>query len=196
MPEVSKTDAAKLDALNQYSTLEITLAFILSACLGVDHKTGFVVFYRITNNRSRYAIIHDLILKNYAEIAPFWKGLEKKLSSIDQRRNNLVHWVSVSSLNRDTGDVTDPIFQPAHRWIGGTTGGRMDYAQVKALAKETGDTNSIASYFHLFLGPTCLHGHQALRKIFLQPLNSRTQEALHQAVSAAEQQLPPQSFPE
>ena len=180
-------DAERLRSLERYAALEMKLAFLLSALLGVDGGKGFVIFYRITNTRSRYAIISDLLARSeFAETKPFWTSLEKALVKLDSFRNNIVHWVPWVELDDGGGPTKAKRQSPGHRGLGA----HPDPITVERLLAFQEDISALTTpmvmYISYLRDPAVAPLHDTLRRIFLQPIDDQTTEALLSALNPTE----------
>ena len=90
----------RISAINDYARLETVLCDFMRTLIGCDHHTGRVIFYNLTNTRSRYAIIAKLVkTKLDGTYAPAWPRVEKWLIKLDAKRNKLVHWVEQDTVD-------------------------------------------------------------------------------------------------
>lgn len=98
-------------AIEAYASMELSLSILFSDLLQSPIQYAGIVFFRITNTSSRNTIIETLLSKRYGDTyTAFWsgvpntpnrKGLFNLIRSLDQRRNEIVHWHTVSYLNAD-----------------------------------------------------------------------------------------------
>jgi len=188
--EVTAFDASRLTALNQYAMLEVQLAHLLQTLLDTSISKANTIFYRVTNTRSRYAIIDSLIsLTDDASARKFWSKIEKDLNPIDQFRNNLVHWVPVVDLGNSSEvlkNTPHQSLQPGHSIY------KQDAARLTAvdIQKRLPDINRmtlLVSVFRWYFGETFPEPQRsAWREIFLQPITDQTAEALAQSLTPKE----------
>jgi hypothetical protein len=83
-------------AIQSYAFLEQSLFQLFCALSGMDMKTAGTMFFRINNTRARNAIIDKLFRNNFGDqMIPFRNSLISGLSSMDQNRNEIVHWHAV-----------------------------------------------------------------------------------------------------
>lgn len=102
--EVSAFDAARIEAMDAYAALEQSIATLLAFVLDTRLDRANILFYRIVNTRSRCAIIADLLkVADAAEFVKPWGKIEKQIRALDNRRNNLVHWTSLSHHGAEPG---------------------------------------------------------------------------------------------
>lgn len=95
-------------AINGYATVEQAVSNLFADLLGTSYELGGIVFFRITNASARNAIIETLLKKKYgATFDAFWsgvpntphrKGLFTLIRQLDQRRNEIVHWTTVTQI--------------------------------------------------------------------------------------------------
>jgi hypothetical protein len=90
-------------AIQSYAFLEQALFQLFCALSGMDMKTAGTMFFRINNTRARNTIIEKLFRNKFADqMRLFRNSLISGLSSMDQQRNEIVHWHAVSDfLTRD-----------------------------------------------------------------------------------------------
>jgi hypothetical protein len=151
--EVSLFDATRLKAINSYASLEFVLSLVLAALLRIDHALASIVFFRVTNTRSRYAIIFDLLRKRYgSQFTPFWKSLEGKLSALDNRRNNIIHWLHVASVSLEQaagGVETETALRPQHRFVAGDDSDKVTVETMEEFATECLALGHLVAFFRL-----------------------------------------------
>jgi hypothetical protein len=95
-------------AITAYATLEQSLCLLFSILTGISRDIAGIVFFKITSARSRNALVEELLQKNGLRqpYAAFWKDYFNKLGQLDQRRNEIVHWATVTTI--DTTDQDNP----------------------------------------------------------------------------------------
>jgi hypothetical protein len=111
--------AARGRAIQSYSALEQALCRIFAEAGGMSHAAASVIFFRINNARSRGQMLEKLIrLKHGATYNVFVTSLLKNLSSIDQKRNEIVHWQSVNNVALDADGKTVAVvtLRPPNYW--------------------------------------------------------------------------------
>lgn len=102
-------------AIDAYASVEQSLCLLFGNLLGSPQEFAAVVFYRLTNTHSRNIIIESLIEKRYdTKYQAYWhgipntpnrKGLMSLARQLDQRRNEIVHWHTVTHYQSDNNDI-------------------------------------------------------------------------------------------
>lgn len=97
--------------IEAYALLEAAQAKLLGQLLGHEYKASGIIFPRITNAKTRNNILRELILDRVEiDFHPYWfglkgtshkRGLFNLLNSIDQRRNEIVHWSHMVHVHHD-----------------------------------------------------------------------------------------------
>lgn len=132
MVEVPEFDAARIRAIEAYGHLEAHQAMMLHKICGLDFRAAKSIVSRVSSTRSRYAIISDLISRSNPEIAEkYWKKIKTRLTSMDDRRNRIVHWVAVVDGDADRKFLLDPRKLPSQAG--------MDTAEILAFTQEAHD---------------------------------------------------------
>ena len=100
-------------AIELYAQVEQSLCHLFSDLLGAPWDFGGIVFFRITNTSARNAILDALLTKRFGTTyehhwngipnTPNKKGLFTLLRQIDSRRNEIVHWHSVTNVHVEAG---------------------------------------------------------------------------------------------
>lgn len=103
----------RAEAIGAYANIEQSLASLLADLLGSDRESAAIVFFRVTNAKSRSQIIEALLPKKFgSKFDHFWKGIpntpHKKgllnlLNGLDQERNRVVHWHVATEIDVDNG---------------------------------------------------------------------------------------------
>jgi hypothetical protein len=58
-----------------------------------------LVFFKVTNSRARTNLLDALIRKRFAsKYNLFWNSFLKQLNGIDNKRNEIVHWVTATNI--------------------------------------------------------------------------------------------------
>jgi hypothetical protein len=102
---------ARANALEAYAGVEQSLSMLLSVVLGTDMQSASIVFFRIANAKSRNQIIEALLQKRFGSaFDAFWfgvpntpnkRGLMTLVNQLDGRRNEIIHWHTVTEINVD-----------------------------------------------------------------------------------------------
>lgn len=86
-------------AIECYSSLEQSMCRLLANVSGMEDPTAATVFFKVTASRSRSEILDKLFKAKYGtKYRLFWNSINRHFSQLDQRRNQLVHWGSVSEI--------------------------------------------------------------------------------------------------
>ena len=95
-------------AIAAYADLEQSLCHLFSYLSDIPRNIAGIVFFKITSARSRNALIEELLTKRKQrqKYSAFWKAYFKDMGQLDQRRNEIVHWMVVSVI--DTADPEQP----------------------------------------------------------------------------------------
>lgn len=92
----AKLQLARAKAMDGYAMLEQGLCGVFARAGDMRDEVAGVVFYRLTNTRSRLAIIDKLVRiklgKDDAKHRPFVNSVIKAVKALDQTRNEVAHW--------------------------------------------------------------------------------------------------------
>jgi hypothetical protein len=102
---------ARSVAIEAHANLEFVLSKLFAQLLHADDARAAIVFFRITNARSRNAIIEGLLEREHGEQYDiYWhgepgddkgkrktRGLLALIRNLDDRRNEIVHWHVIRS---------------------------------------------------------------------------------------------------
>jgi hypothetical protein len=87
-------------AIQAYANLEMSLTALFAGLLGIQTDLAGLVLFRITNTHARNRILDDLHHKKQGTTYDlFWKSLLSSIRYLDQRRNEIVHWHVVQTIN-------------------------------------------------------------------------------------------------
>ena len=91
---------ARSKALDGYGAIEGSLCTICAALLGTTPVLAGIVFFRITAARARNGAVEGLLKKRFGTVYnPFWNSIFKIMGSLDQRRNEIVHWRTAHNIS-------------------------------------------------------------------------------------------------
>jgi hypothetical protein len=91
---------SRAEAVQAYAQLETALAILFSMLLGAPINLAGLVFLRITNTFSRNRILSDLMTQRHGTtFKVFWDSALSFVRTLDQRRNEIVHWHVVNNIN-------------------------------------------------------------------------------------------------
>lgn len=171
IPPASQLAAARIYAIDAYGAIELALSILVSTLLGVDVRDGAAIVMRMTNTRSRYALISDLLQKPaFAPWRPFWVGLEKMLKPLDATRNNVVHWMAVVNLD----SPADASLRSVKSFLGGQGG--LSVGEIAAFAQDCERMNTLITLYEQFLRKP--HPAGAYESIFRSKADDQSLKAL------------------
>ena len=92
--------ALRANAIQAYANLEMSLTILFANLLGIPIDIAGLVLFRITNTHARNRILSDLHSKKQGtKYDLFWNSLLSFIRALDQRRNEIVHWHVVNTVN-------------------------------------------------------------------------------------------------
>jgi len=108
--ELQRLRIARAYAIERYAHVEHSLCQLFSHLLIAPLDRAALVFFKISNHRSRNTIIADLLNKHFkGEYDVYWNntsglqnkqhGLFKLIRQLDDTGNQPVHWTSVHQIN-------------------------------------------------------------------------------------------------
>lgn len=116
--ETSAFSVARVTAIEFYAHIERTLADLLASLLHISQDRAELIFFRITNTRSRNLIITELLKKEFGDkYTAYWhgtqdtpnrRGLMTLIQRADNERNEIVHWHVVHD--------TEPFLTKPNMW--------------------------------------------------------------------------------
>lgn len=84
---------ARSKAIQAYAGLEQCLCLLFAQLLETRVDLAGIAFFKLTNTRARNRILEDLMKKRCGpESKPWRSSFIKRVGTIDQRRNEIVHW--------------------------------------------------------------------------------------------------------
>lgn len=110
---------ARAEAIQGYANLEQNLCELFSYVSDTNPVVAGTIFFRLTNTRSRLAIINSLIrLKHQNTYNLFWNSVDKMLKDLDSDRNSIVHWHMAVNMATDSKavHVAEFILGPPNFW--------------------------------------------------------------------------------
>jgi hypothetical protein len=206
--EMTAFDANRLRAIEKYALLELNLVGLVEFLLGIDFNNAVAIFYRMTNTRSRYALIDDLLSQSrHRDFRKFWRSFERKQGQIDQTRNGIVHWISIAHHENPNighvggsaggdGELTDKYLIPGQRF-GKPFDTKITLDDMKEFQDEVGTQTFLLGYFISTVKGTLPPSQRdALREIYLRPINDQTLGDLQKAlIPKGWKRQPPSSPP-
>jgi hypothetical protein len=110
------------------------------------------VFYRNANTNSRNDILSRLFEKRYGQGVyggPFWKSAIKRVSSLDRRRNEIVHWHEAMDF-LDGGEIR-PNLIAGNYWDRTANSRSLCIEDLNAFASECDFVTQSLNMFHMLL---------------------------------------------
>ena len=108
---------ARGHAVQAYTTIEFSLCVFLAHLMDTSYDVAGVIFFRVINTRSRNAIISELYRKKHGKAFDlYWKSLLKHVRSLDQRRNEIIHWHMITQISTDDPTMTIGRLMPPNYW--------------------------------------------------------------------------------
>jgi len=105
---------ARATAIAWYTHIEKSLASFFAHLMGVSEDYAGVSFFRINNARARNAMLERLLKKRHGGTYNiFWNSLVKQLQALDETRNQIVHWTTVTHMS-DKGRDAVTLIPPNH----------------------------------------------------------------------------------
>lgn len=93
-------------AIQGYAILEQSACSLLSDLGGMSSEVAATVFFKISSASSRSSILEKLLhAKHGSRFNPFWNSYVKELRTIDNKRNEIVHWLSAASVALNDQDM-------------------------------------------------------------------------------------------
>lgn len=87
--------AARGKAIQGYAQIENALSSLWAQLTGMSLEDSALIFYKNTSAGSRSATTEKLLHKRYGnQYNPFWNPFLIALRTIDNRRNQIAHWLS------------------------------------------------------------------------------------------------------
>jgi hypothetical protein len=167
---INEFNIKRSEAINAYAALEQSIANLFSTLLGANIIKSYVVFSRIINVRSRNEILSELMRISYGdEYKTFFKSLLAELSKIDVTRNNIVHWILLTTHSDQPFDTERDIAPHRHPNI--FSEGRMLKPDVIEFRRRADFAARILEFFnsHLLFGDRpAPGGRKAWSEIFHQ----------------------------
>jgi hypothetical protein len=104
---------ARSQAIAAYADVERAMMVLLSSLLKTDIESAAIIFFRITNSKSRSEIIRSLLKKQFGTAySHYWfgihgtpnkRGLMSLIGELDGKRNEIVHWHEADNINIEPG---------------------------------------------------------------------------------------------
>lgn len=197
--QVTAFDAARIRAIDAYGTLEFHLVLLLSVLLNTELSRASVILTSVVNSRSRNRILTEFLkIEHGTTYLPFWRQIDKNIRTLDQIRNNIVHWTAVM----DMGDIPSTknqeiiTLQHPRKLIGQDS--EREKLSLKDLQDFIQNCNKTSSHIlaFYFLFRDYATSSEASRDIFRQPPGDQTlNDFLHIRYDAKEPSPPPPSSP-
>lgn len=85
----------RASAIEQYAMIEQVLVALCAYLMGISVDIAGIPFFKMNNARARLAMVERLLKKKHGNAYNiFWNSLVKHLRPIDERRNQIVHWIT------------------------------------------------------------------------------------------------------
>ena len=108
---------ARGHAIQSYTSIEFSLCMFLAHLMGTSHEIAGVIFFRVINTRSRNLILSELYRQKHGEaFTVYWKSLLKQIQSLDQRRNEIIHWHMITKISTDDPTMAIGRLMPPNYW--------------------------------------------------------------------------------
>jgi hypothetical protein len=142
---------ARAKAIQSYAGLEHALCSLLANFLQTSPDIAATVFYRNANSNSRNEILSKLFAKRYGErgYGPFWESAIKRVSSLDRRRNEIVHWHE--AIDFFEGGQIRPNLIGGNYWDRGTNSRSLGIEELNAFASECDFVSRSLNMFDVLL---------------------------------------------
>jgi hypothetical protein len=100
-------------AIDAYASVEQSLCRLLAVLLNIDWQEAAIVFYKVQNSRARNTMFSELVEKKYGDkYEIYWHGkpnipnrkqtgMYNLLRSLDDDRNQIVHWHIGQKMNEE-----------------------------------------------------------------------------------------------
>ena len=171
----TEMQVARSKSIEAYSSLEQSLAKLLALCVPCDSETAGTIFFRISNTRSRMAIITALLKKRYGSgHSLFWNSAEKLIRVTDNARNNVIHWQTIVNIGHDV----EVNLAPPNIWGHNDDTPSLSISDLDAFAERCHFISGTLNVFLLFLlGKLSPETHGSWHDTFRQPLDYPIPEA-------------------
>lgn len=91
--------ATRAQAIHAHVTLEQSLCLLFQSVTNIAPEMTGLVFFKITSARGRATLLDALIRKRFeSKYNLFWNSFLKQLEAVDNRRNEIVHWVTTTNI--------------------------------------------------------------------------------------------------
>lgn len=173
--------AARGKAVNAYANLEQALCRVFANVSQMSDERAAIVFFRIASAQARNDILDKLIRLHYGgQYNRFWNSVLRALRPIDIKRNEIVHWVVVTTLPLTVSGLEPPqvMLRPPTFW----SALRHEPPQIKSddlraftkicnfYAHAVGSFSWITSWEHRPVVPPSPALSAAWMRIFREPL--------------------------
>lgn len=127
---------ARGTAIAAYAEVEQALVELFSVLMRASPDYAGVSFFRINNARARNSILDRLLKKRHeSKYNLFWNPLVKQLTTLDGKRNQIVHWGLLPVLGE--GRVIKKIkLTPPNYWDRTTDTPKMSVDDLDAFIRE------------------------------------------------------------
>jgi hypothetical protein len=158
-------------SIQAYANLEHALCQMLANCGDMKVEVAAIIFFKITASRVRDSILEKLIRMKYGTgYSIFWNSFAKRLDEVSLKRNEVVHWSAIITLDANTHEhILVPPAYLATSPIG--TEIRITENDLKDFSDKCGFLTTLAYTFINELNASLIPGlpQAAWRDIFQQP---------------------------
>lgn len=139
---------ARSKALDAYASVEQGLCSVLSRLTNTDAKYTSIIFYR-TGTHPRNVILDDLMKAEYGDqYQPFWDTLMKRVRSVDQTRNMIVHWHTSVNISAERATV---VLSKPSTWYSNGDISQITAEEIDTFMAECDFVSRLLSMFDAFL---------------------------------------------
>ena len=191
---------ARGTSIEAYANLEQSLCSFFTLLIQTPPGTAAVIFFKMANSRSRNEILSKLQKKQFGDTySAFWNSLIKRVRSLDEMRNQIVHWIEASDLY-DLDGVNHWRFKliPPNFWHRTPDTPSLTIGQLTEFITECVFVSRVLNLFILALkGQECFEGEtpdSSLQK-FQQPIVYPPPDNYPLFRIYKAPQIPPESFP-
>ncbi len=140
---------ARANAIQAYATLEQSLCSIFAHCLEAKPDKAGIVFFRLSNARSRNYILEQLLKRTYGDTySQFWSSSARIIGSLDHERNEIVHWQTMIHV----GDApTTASLVPPNFWTFNSLTPQKTPEHLRAFSAKADFMSRLLNMFHALI---------------------------------------------
>jgi hypothetical protein len=174
LAELDPIWAERGKAIQSYALLEQSLCSLMEHLGDIPESVAPIIFYKITSTGVRKAIIEKLLHRKHgSKFNLFWNQYLESLRPIDIKRNQIVHWLSVSNVKVDSESTlhSGVMLVPPNFHAASEDGPHLTTKDLKAFSKKCSDFADLATIFwKINTRPYEFTSTESWMKIFQQPL--------------------------